>query len=145
MRDHYYLGRDWRAAILGNYDEVFAWVSRLAKCQNGFFCQDVRPDCVSCVLRVSRQAFWGSAWRHINTELVRIHPACLVHIELSCFFRLQQFLFQISQHIFRQDAVPHDCICGVIGTPVNDAPRSGVSDPRDAHQLCLACCVEDFQ
>lgn len=94
MRYHDYLGRDWRAAILGDYDEVFAWVSRLAKFQNSFFCQDVRPDFVSCVLRVSRQAIWGTARRHVNAKLVRIHPTCLIHIDQaalsvssSSFFR----------------------------------------------------------
>jgi hypothetical protein len=92
--------------------------------------------------RISSEAFSGTARADINTELVRIHLICA---ELSSLCRFQQFFFEISQHVFRQNAVTHDCVCGVIGAALNDAPRGGVSDSRDAHELCLACRVENFQ
>src|SRR6185312_6167963 len=63
--------------------------------------------------------------------------------ESGCLFLLQQFLFEIVQHVFRQN--PGVAVGIVVRTALDDASSRGFSDSFDAHEFGLACLVEDFQ
>ena len=71
VRDHDYLGGDRRITVLGHCDEVFSWLSGLAKFRNSFLRQGVRMHFVGCVLGISGKTLGAVASAGIDMELLR--------------------------------------------------------------------------